>query len=165
MRFAWCLFLLSTLCLARPAVAPAKPPKTLLQIMRCSTLDKSGMQDSDQKKGEVLKASFAYYAETDPNVEGFVLVMYESNTKGEVLDFIREFDHGKVWFYIVNNASFSIAPNGTLSVDDALGGVWTQGHLKQRVIRAMRNRTYSVPVESLAGPFRNVRCHAYWDPD
>ncbi len=164
MRFVWCLFALGSSCLAQPAAAPAKPPRVLLQILHCRETDKFGVLYSDLKKGEVLKASFAYYAETDPDVEGFVLVMYGSNTKGDVFDFIRKFEHGKVWFYLVNNASFSIAPNGTLSVDDALGGVWTQGHLKQRVIRAMRNRTYSVPVESLAGPFRNVGCHAYWDP-
>jgi hypothetical protein len=164
MRFVWCLFALGSSCLAQPAVAPAKPPRVLLQILHCREADKFGVLDSDLKKGQVLKASFTRYVQSEPAIEGFVLVIYESNTKGDVFDFIRKFEHGKVWFYLVNNASFSLNQNNVLSVDDALGGVWIQGHLKQRVKKAMRN-TYSIPVESLVGPFQNVGCHAYWDPD
>jgi hypothetical protein len=162
---SWVLLMLSVFCFARPAGAPIKPPRTLIQLMHCLETDKAGVLRADLKKGEILTASFAYYAETDPYKEGFVLVTYESNTKGEVFDYVRGFEHGNLWFYLVNNAGFSIGPDHGLVVSDALGGVWTQGHLKQRAKRAMRNPRYSIPVESMASPFRNVGCHAYWDPE
>ena len=162
MRFARLALVLSALSLAKPAVTQSKPPRVLLQILHCAKTQES--VETSLENGNALKVSFAHYVESEPNAEGFVLVLYESPSKGEVLDFIREFDHGKVWFYLVNNASFSLNQNNVLSVDDALGGVWTQGHLKQRVKKAMRS-TYSIPVENLIGPFQNVGCHAYWDPE
>ena len=163
MRLARLALVVSALSLAEPAVAQTKPPMSLLQALHCAAtaLD---LVEANPEKGDVLKVSFMHYTETHPKVEGFVLVIYESPSKGEVLDYVREFDHGAVQLYLANNASFSVSPTNVLHVDDALGGVWTQGHLKQRVKRAMRT-TYSIPKSSLAATFQNVVCHVPWNPD
>jgi hypothetical protein len=158
MRLAWHIVGVTVLCLAKHAAAQTKPPRVLLQILHCVKTDKTA--DTSLKKDNTLTVSFTHYAGTEPNAEGFVLVIYESPSKGEVLDYVREFDHGKVRFYLVNNASFSVNQKNVLSVNDALGGVWTQGHLKMRVKRAMQTM-YSIP-NKLSAPFQNVSCHYYW---
>jgi len=162
MRFTWLTLMLSVLSLVKPAVAQTKPPKILLQTLHCAKTNHFDLLEANLQRGGIVKASFTRYVQTEPNAEGFVLVIYESDSKGEVLDYVREFDHGKVRLYLVNNASFSVSKNNALSVDDALGGVWTQGHLKMRVKRAMRT-TYSIPARSITATFQNVGCHAYWD--
>lgn len=164
MKFAYLILVLGFLSLSKPGVAQTKPPKVLLQTLHCARANHFDLLEANLRKGGIVKASFTRYEQTEPNVEGFVLVIYESDSKGEVLDYVREFDHGKVQLYLVNNASFSISKNNALSVDDALGGVWTQGHLKMRVKRAMET-WYSIPVKNLSATFfQNVGCHAYWEP-
>ena len=158
MKRALGLFALSALCSAGPALAQPKPPKLLLQLVHCADLSNATVN-----KNGMVKVRFTHYVQSEPDLEGFVLIAYDSPSKGEVLDYVREFDHGKVRLYLVNNASFSVSPEGVLSVVDALGGVWTQGHLKQRAKRAMRNTKYFIPAESVAGPFQDVSCHAPWD--
>ncbi|HET8890615.1 MAG TPA: hypothetical protein VFQ41_17055 [Candidatus Angelobacter sp.] len=164
MTFACLTLVLSALALATPAVAQSKPPAALLQALHCAKTEHFDLLETSLGKNDIVKASFAHYVETGPDVEGFVLVIYESPSEGAVLDYVREVEHGKVQLYLVNNASFSVSPTNVLHVDDALGGVWTQGHLKQRVKRAMR-ATYSIPSSKLAAPFQNVVCHAPWNPD
>jgi hypothetical protein len=164
MKVAQSALALSVLLLTRPAISQPKPPATLLQVLHCAKNDKFGLLDAGLKKDDMLKVSFTHYVESEPDAEGFFLVIYESTSKGEVLDYVREFDQGKSQFYLVNNATFSVSSKNVLSVDDALGGVWTQGHLKQRTRRALRSTTYSIPVKSLVAPFLNVGCHSYSDP-
>jgi hypothetical protein len=162
MRIACLGLVLTALSLAKPAVSQSKPPKALLQALHCAATDNFDLLDAKMEKDGLVKVSFTHYVETDPNIDGFVLVIYKSPSNGDVLDYVREFDHGKIQFYLVNNASFTVNQNNVLSVDDALGGVWTQGHLKQRVKKAIRT-TYSIPKRRL-GAFDNVGCHAPWDP-
>jgi hypothetical protein len=164
MRIACLALVLSASSLARPPVSQPKPPITLLQVLHCAATGHVDLLEANMEKGDIVKVSFTHYVETEPNVEGFVLVVYESSSNGEVLDYVREFDHGEVQFYLVNNATFSLNQNNVLSVNDALGGVWIQGHLKQRVKKAMRT-TYSIPKRRLADTFNNVGCHAPWDPN
>ena len=164
MRIACLALGLSILSLAKPAVSQSRPPKALLQALHCAATDHVNLLEANMEKGDIVKVSFTHYVETEPNVEGFVLVIYESSSKGTVLDYVREFDHGTAQFYLVNNASFTVNQDNVLSVDDALGGVWIQGHLKQRVKRAMRT-TYSIPKRHLIATFNNVGCHAPWNPN
>ena len=164
MRFVCLTLVLSVLPLATPAVAQSKPPIALLQALHCAKTDHVDPLEANLKKDDIVKVSFTHYVETEPDVEGFVLVIYDSPSKGAVLDYVREFDHGTVQLYLVNNAGFSVSPTNVLHVDDALGGVGTQGQLKQRVRRAMRTK-YSIPKSSLAAPLQNVGCHAPWNPD
>ena len=161
MRFACLTLVLSVLSLAKPAVPQTKAPGVLLQALHCARTSDFDLLDARFEKDHTVQASFTHYVETGPDVDGFVVVIYESDLKGEVLDYVREVEHGKVQLYIVNNASFSLSKNNVLSVDDALGGIWTQGHLKMRVKRAMQTK-YSIPSNKLAAPFQNVSCHYYW---
>jgi len=164
MRFMCLTLILMVLSLGKPPVAQTKPPKILLQVLHCANTENFDLLETKLEKEGTVKTSFTRYAQTDPHVEGLVLVIYDSGSKGAALDYVREFDHGTVQLYLVNNASFTVNRNNVLSVDDALGGVWTQGHLKQRVKRAMRT-TYSIPKSSLAATFQNVGCHVPWNPD
>jgi hypothetical protein len=163
MRFMCLTLMLSVLSLYKPSVAQTKPPTILLQALHCANNDHYDLLETKLEKEGTVKASFTPYSQTDPHMEGLVLVIYDSDSKGEVLDFIREFAHGKLQLYVVNNATFSINPNKVVSVNDALGGVWIQGHLKMRVKRAMQT-SYSIPKRSLATTFQNVGCQYYWAP-
>jgi len=164
MRVAGLALVLSALSLTKPAVIQSNPPKVLMQALHCAKTEHLDLLEGSLEKDGMVKASFTHYIQTEPTVDGLVVVIYGSPSNGEVLDYVREFDHGKVQLYLVNNATFSFNQNKDLSVVDALGGVWTQGHLKQRVKKAMRT-TYSIPKSSLDTTSHNVGCHAPWNPD
>ena len=157
MRVAWCLVALTVLDLAQLAAAQKHTPKPLLQILHCATID-AGL-----KKTDILRVRWHHSLDPDHEIgEEFFIVLYKSAREGDVLVYVRDYEQGRVRFYLVNNASFTGGPDD-LHLIDPLGGIWTYNHIKRNVRIAMRNRKYSVKAKSLLGSF--VSCHAPWDPD
>jgi hypothetical protein len=163
MRVAWGLVALTVLGLAQLGTAQKNTPKPLLQILHCATTDKFGLLEPGLKESDTLQV--AWHRGLHPDLgEEFFIVLYKSAREGDVLVYVREYERGRVRFYLVNNASFTGGPDD-LRLIDPLGGIWTYNHIKRNVRIALRNRKYSIQAKSLLGSFVNVGCHAPWDPD
>jgi hypothetical protein len=165
MRVAWGLVALTVLGLAQLATAQKNTPKPLLQILHCATIDKFGLPEPGLKKTDILRVGWHHSLDPDHEIgEEFFIVLYKSAREGDVLVYVRDYERGRVRFYLVNNARFTGGPDD-LHLIDPLGGIWTYNHIKRNVTIAMRNRKYSIKAKSLLGSFVNVGCHAPWDPD
>lgn len=165
MRVVSYLAALSIIGLVQLASAQKNAPKPLLQILHCAKTDKFGLLEPELKETDTLQVGWHRSLHPDPTIgEEFFIVLYNSERAGDVLVYVRDYERGRVQFHLVNNAQFTGGPND-LDLIDPLGGIWTYNHIKRNVKIAMRNRKYSVPAKSLQGPYGNVVCHSYSDPD
>jgi hypothetical protein len=159
MRILLALCALSSLCVAQPPVAQ-DPPKVLLQILHCAETDKFGFLSTAVKKDDMLQVAWAHQVRTGPFVDEFFIVLEKSPTQGDILVYSRKYARGKVEFYLGNNATFVIRA-GNVELIDPLWGMWTRANITRNVKKALRSRTYSIPVRTVMGSFPNVACHSY----
>jgi hypothetical protein len=160
MRTLLVLCALSSLCVAQPSVAPKDPPKVLLEILHCAAVDKFGLLSAGAKTDAILQVAWAHQVRTDPYVDEFFMVLHKSPTEGDILVYSREYAKGKVEFYLGNNATFAIHA-GNFELIDPLWGMWTRDNIMRNVKKALRSRTYCIPVRTIMASFPSVACHSY----
>lgn len=160
MRILWCLLALVATYFVEPAVAQEHTPKALRQILHCVETDKFGLLSAGAKKNGMLQVAWAHQVRTEPYVDEFFIVLFESSRKGDILVYSRVYAGGKVEFYLGNNATLVIHA-GKLELIDPLYGLWTRDNITRNVKKALRSRTYQIPVRTIMGSFANVACHSY----
>jgi len=165
MRVVSYLAALSIFGLIQLASAQKNTPKPLLQILHCAKTDKSGLLEAGLKDTDTLQVGWHHSLAPEPTIgEEFFIVLYNSEREGDVLVYVRDYEQGRVQFYLVNNARFTGGPDN-LHLIDPLGGIWTINHIKSNVKMAMRNQKYSIQASRLLGSYANVGCHTPWDRD
>jgi len=152
---------LGILALTRLGVAQDNPPRVLLQLLHCAKTDRFGFLDADLKKDGLLRSTYAHQVRSDPHVDEFFLVVYESASKGKVYVYSRERENRKTAFYLTNDAGFDATKKGFSFLEDPLYGIWTRNNIARNVKRALRNPTYSIPVRTILNSSPNVACHSY----
>jgi hypothetical protein len=90
-----------------------------------------------------------------------VVVVFESNTNGQVFDLRAEYENKQYVYTVVNNGSFTLK-NGRLEfLDPPLGGVWTQEYLEKNIKKIAKGAKIWLSLSTLLKPLSGVTCSSY----
>jgi hypothetical protein len=161
-RLAWLVLIV---CWMMPSAfgqtnQTAKTPKVLLEILHCAQTDRLQFLESAVKKDGILRVAWAHKIRYQPYVDEGFIVLFKSETEGDILVYSRESSKGKTEFYLDNNMGFVVGPRG-LELIDPLWGLWTRANIARNVKRALGGPAYAIPVQRIMDPFPSVGCHSY----
>jgi hypothetical protein len=130
-------------------------------VMHCIKAGDRDWLNGSLSNATGFRVGLIHDRESYPSKDHIIVVVFETDSKGQVFDLTAECKNKQCVYTIVNNGSFMLNKSHLEFLDPPLGGVWTQEYLEANIRKITNARRTWVNLSTISAPLPEVSCTSY----